>query len=127
MQNIHAARTELGHVDTWIIALGTNDRFATRKEIRARVGEVVAALGTDRFVWIGLGFYNADSRLSERVNLILQHAIAMTPNGRYADWNSYIHDPARASADLWIYPQDNLHMTDRGYEVRARFYARSLN
>lgn len=126
LQNIRAARTELGHVDTWIIALGTNDRFSAKAEIRAGVDKILAALGSDRFVWIGLGFHDGDSRYSKRVNAILQNAIAAEPNGRYADWNSYIHDPSRDAVDLWTYPHDNLHMTEKGYRIRSRFYARSV-
>jgi hypothetical protein len=127
LQNIRAARAELGHVDTWVIALGTTERFSTRAEVRLGVRRVVSALGTDRFVWIGTGFYQADSQLSRRINAILVNNIAAAPNGRYANWNRYIHNPVRSSEDLWVFPQDRLHMTEKGYLLRARYYARTVD
>lgn len=127
LQNIQAARAELGHVDTWLIALGTNDRLSSRSEIRGAVDQILNALGPDRFVWIGLGLYDADSIYSRRVNVILKDGIAGRPNGVYANWNRYIHHPVRDAADLWTFPQDRLHMTDKGYLLRARYYARNVD
>ena len=127
LQNIRAARAELGHVDTWVIALGTTERFSTRAEVRVGVRRIVRALGTDRFVWIGAGFYDANSALSRRINAVLVNNIAAAPNGTYADWNRYIHAPVRASEDLWVFPQDRLHMTEKGYLLRARYYARTVD
>lgn len=126
LQNIRAARDQLGHVDTWVIALGTTERFSTRAEIRVGVRRIVNALGGDRFVWIGTGFYERSSALSSRVNRIIKNRIASAPSGHYANWNSYIHDPVRASDDLWIFPKDRLHLTEKGYLLRARFYARKV-
>lgn len=127
LENIRAARAELGHVDTWLIALGTNDRFDSTSKIRRRVDRILDALGKDRFVWIGLGFYNADSALSRRVNDVLKDAISARPNGRYASWNRFIHHPTRDAADLWTFPKDELHMTEKGYLLRANFYARKVD
>jgi lysophospholipase L1-like esterase len=126
LHNIRAARAELGHVDTWLIALGTNDRFSSTSEIRGAVDRILNALGPDDFVWIGLGFYDGDSAYSRRVNVILEEAIAGRPNGTYANWNRFVHHPGRDAPDLWTYPNDRLHMTEKGYLIRARYYARNL-
>jgi hypothetical protein len=126
LQNIRAARAELGHVDTWVIALGTTERFSNRAEIRVGVRRIINALGTDRFVWVGTGFYDPDSGLSRRINSVLVNNIAAAANGRYANWNRYIHHPVRAAEDLWIFPRDRLHLTEKGYLLRARFYARNV-
>jgi hypothetical protein len=126
LQNIRAARAELGHVDTWVIALGTTERFSSKADIRVGVRTVVNALGTDDFVWIGTGFYESESANSRKVNVLIKDAIAASPNGRYANWNGYIHRPVRRSASLWTYPRDRLHMTEKGYLIRARYYARQI-
>jgi hypothetical protein len=125
-QNIRAARALLGHVDTFVIALGTTERFSSRTEIRHGMSRVVYALGADDFVWIGTGFHDGDSANSRKVNRILEAKIAASPHGRYADWNDFIHAPVRDSRDLWIFPRDRLHMTEKGYLIRARYYARSI-
>ena len=127
LQNIEAARVELGHVDTWVVALGTNDRFSSSKEIRGAVDQIINALGSDRFVWISVGLYDRESVYSRRVNVVLEDAIGAQPNGVYAGWNSYIHDPVRAAADLWIYPKDRVHMTEKGYLIRSSYYAQNVD
>ena len=126
VQNIRAARVELGHVDTWVIAIGTTERFSRTTDIRRGVRRVVNALGTDDFVWIGTGFYDADSANSRKVNDILQAKVSAAPNGRYADWNGYIHSRPRPASELWIFPRDRLHLTEKGYLIRSRYYARKV-
>lgn len=126
VQNIRAARARLGHVDTWVIALGTTERFSGKADIRRGVRRVVEALGTDDFVWVGTGFYDGDSANSRKVNDIVEAKVSAAHNGRFADWNHYIHDPVRHSRDLWIYPRDRLHLTEKGYLIRARYYARKV-
>lgn len=126
VQNIRAARAQLGHVDTWVIALGTTERFSGKPDIRRGVRRVVNALGTDDFVWIGTGFYDRDSAYSRKVNDIVEAKVSAARNGRFADWNIYIHKPVRHSRDLWIYPRDRLHLTEKGYLIRARYYARKV-
>lgn len=127
LQNIEAARAELGHVDTWLIALGTNDRLSSTSEIRGAVDQIINALGPDRFVWIGVGLYDRDSVYSRRVNVVLKDAIATEPNGVYANWNNYIHDPVRAAEDLWVFPKDRVHMTEKGYLIRSSYYAQNVD
>ncbi len=126
VQNIRAARAQLGHVDSWVIALGTTERFSDRPDIRRGVRRVVNALGDDDFVWIGTGFYDKGSANSRKVNAILEAKVAAAPNGRYADWNGHIHSRVRHSGDLWIFPKDRLHLTEKGYLIRARYYARKV-
>jgi len=128
LENIAAAQAQLGHVDTWVIALGTNDRNSTSAVVRASVNEILTALGDDHFVWVGLGFYDRDNAHADRLNAILGNAIAATPNGTLADWDTFVHQPYRARmTGLWTYPHDNIHMTQKGYRIRSRFYARAIN
>ena len=67
LENIAAARAQLGHVDTWVIALGTNDRNSTSAVVRASVNEILTALGDDHFVWVGFGFYDRGSAHADRL------------------------------------------------------------
>ena len=96
LDNIAAARAQLGNVDTWVVALGTNDRYSTKAVVRASVNEILTALGDDHFVWVGLGFYDRDNAHADRLNAILGNAIAATPNGTLADWDTFVHQPYRA-------------------------------
>jgi hypothetical protein len=127
MDNIRAARSQLGHVDLWVMALGTNNRVDDPAVVRRDVDTVLTALRGDRFVWIGLGFYEWRHRVAIRMNSILTEAVATKADGTVAAWDDWIHDPVRASEANWTYPRDLIHMTSQGYVLRNEFYGRMVD
>jgi hypothetical protein len=122
VQNIADARTKLGTVDAWVIALGTNNTSDTDATFTSNVNTVLNAIGsTDKVVWIGLSYYSAANTNASHFNPLLSSAVGAKSNAKYADWNSFIHN-GRDETGLWVYPTDSTHMTDTGYVIRNQYY-----
>lgn len=128
-EDIAFARAQLGTVDTWIIALGTNDTGAGESTFRTRVETVLTELASEnRVVWIGLA-YKQESNPLLAFNTYLADEISAFPNAEYADWADYVYDPY--NADDWS-ASDSIHMTDdgtpaEGYSRRSDYYALQLD
>src|SRR5699024_2253557 len=100
VQDIADARAALSGIEKWIIALGTNNVYMTDAEIESAMDTVLAALGDDEFVWMGLAFKGAENVDAARVNPLIQAKVEAAPNGTFLDWNSYVHD-GRDETGLW--------------------------
>lgn len=121
-QNIAAARAQLGHVDTWLIALGTNDTGLDDQSFINSVTSIMNAIGpNDTVVWVGLGYYGVNNTNAAHFNPIMASILNNYANAHFADWNSYIHN-GRDETGLWVYPVDSTHMTQAGYAIRNQFY-----
>lgn len=129
MQNIQDARNMLGTVDTWIIALGTNDRPQNDSAVLDSIDTVLDAIGpSGRVVWIGLTSKGAASPDDVRLNGLIQSRLAERPDSTFADWDAHIRglDGGDPNSELWS-PDDYTHMSAGGYAVRANFYVQQLD
>lgn len=127
VQNIADARTKLGNVDIWLIALGTNNVSDSQTTFVNNMNTVLNTIGsTDKVVWVGVGFYRVTNANAAKVNPLIQSTVGGYGNAAYADWNSYIHN-GRDETGLWIYPTDSTHMTDAGYAIRNGYYLQQIN
>lgn len=124
VDDIADARQNLGDIEKWIIALGTNDSDLTETEFADEMAPVLAALGDDEFVWVGLAFKGAGNTDAARLNPVIEEQVSQTPNGRYADWQNFIHD-GRDETGLWG-TVDSTHMTEAGYAIRNQFMVSEL-
>lgn len=128
-EDVAFARAQLGTVDCWIIALGTNDTSAGEATFRTRVETLLTELASEtRVVWIGLA-YKQESNPLLAFNTYLADEISAFGNAEYADWATYVYSPY--AADDWS-AADSIHMTDdgtpaEGYSRRADFYADQLS
>lgn len=126
MQNIADARVQLQHVDTWIIALGTNNAGNTDAAFTQGVNTVLDTIGSqERVVWISMAFYKITNNNAARFNPILSATVEARVNGDFVDWNTYIHN-GRDETGLWVYPVDYTHMTTAGYDIRNNYYVAQL-
>jgi len=127
LQNIADARAQLGSVDVWVIALGTNDVNETDTEYINNMQAILSAIGpTDKVVWIGMAFYSVANTNAAHFNPIEASTLSSYSNTTWADWNSYIHN-GRDETGLWVYPVDYTHMTAAGYEIRNQYYLDQIN
>jgi len=124
VQDIADARAALGGIEKWIIALGTNNVYMTDAEIESAMDTVLAALGDDEFVWMGLAFKGAENVDAARVNPLIQAKVEAAPNGTFLDWNSYVHN-GRDETGLWG-TEDSTHMSEAGYALRNEFMVDGL-
>lgn len=125
--NIDDAVAQLGGVDHWVIALGTNDRPSDDATVSAAINSTLAKIDAvtpgAKVTWIGLSSLETASADDVRVNGLIQAALAARPNSELADWDAHIRaaDGGANPSPLW--QADGVHMTPAGYEIRAAFYA----
>ena len=128
--NISDARTLLGSVQVWVVALGTNNTSGGVVPLNTTdFGNAMRAIldaiytsgaVTDRVLWVNTAFYDPASARSTNYNLVINTVIAEYPHAQVLNWHSSIHP--RDDAD-WIYPADGVHMTTQGYTKRDQFIA----
>lgn len=126
LQNITDAVTLLGHVDVWVMALGTNntgDSDATFVSNMQTVLNAISAAGGGLVVWVNLAFWSQVNANSVRLNPLISSTVADAA-GVVLDWNTYIHTPVVASD--WIYPTDSTHLTAQGSEKRDLFIIQAV-
>lgn len=127
LQNISEARSALGDVDTWVIALGTNNVNDSDTTFQSNVNAILNTIGgSDTIIWIGMAFYGSNNTNASHFNPITIGVLASHPNAHFADWNSFIHN-GRDETGLWAYPQDYTHMSVAGYLVRNQYYIDQIN
>lgn len=128
---IAEARSQLGQVDRWVIALGTNDSADTETNFKAEVNAVldeIYATGDepDQVFWVNLAALNPNNTNFLAKNGYLKTVIEgrdeYPDRVHLADWYSYIHDPANFDPDDWL-PSDVPHMTVQGSAKRDAFIA----
>lgn len=124
-QNIADARTQLGHVDYWVIALGTNDRSSDVPYIRSTIQTVLLNIGDDPVIWIGLSSKAAATPADIATNNVIQEELR--PGDVYADWDARIRsiDGGADPSPYWN-TSDATHMPPLGYRERAKFYAEQV-
>ncbi|WP_341945634.1 hypothetical protein [Microbacterium sp. LWH11-1.2] len=126
--NVADAQAWLGTIDTWIIALGTNDRPQVDATINADIDTLLTAIGAGpKIVWIGLTSKATASADDIRVNGLIQAKLTARGNATFADWNTYIRaiDGGSNPSTYWL-TTDSTHMTAAGYTERAAFVAAQL-
>lgn len=126
--NVADAQAWLGTIDTWIIALGTNDRPQVDATINADIDTLLTAIGAGpKIIWIGLTSKATASADDIRVNGLIQAKLTARGNAVFADWNTYIRaiDGGANPSTYWL-TTDSTHMTAAGYTERATFVAAQL-
>lgn len=126
--NVADAQAWLGTIDTWIIALGTNDRPQVDATINADIDTLLTAIGVGpKIIWIGLTSKATASADDIRVNGLIQAKLTARGNAVFADWNTYIRaiDGGANPSTYWL-TTDSTHMTAAGYTERATFVAAQL-
>ncbi|MCE0510832.1 SGNH/GDSL hydrolase family protein [Microbacterium sp. KKR3/1] len=126
--NIADATAWLGSIDTWVIALGTNDRPQSDSTINADIDTLLTAIGgTAKIIWIGLTSKATASTDDIRVNGLIQAKLTARGNAEFADWDTYIRgiDGGANPSPYWL-TTDSTHMTPLGYEVRSAYVASLL-
>lgn len=132
-QNITEARTALGSVNCWVIALGTNNTsgspaplsdadYATA--IRGVLDLIYTSSSVhDRVLWVNLAVYDPSGYRSQHYNPIIASTINDYPYASVVDWYGRIHGP-RDNAD-WSSPggSDDVHLSTAGYAKRDQFIA----
>lgn len=124
-QNIADARTQLGQVDQWIIALGTNDRNSEVPYVRTTIQTVLSTIGSEPVIWIGLSSKGAATPADIATNGVIQEELR--PGDTYADWDTHIRaiDGGADPSPYWN-TGDSTHMPPLGYQERAKFYVQHL-
>lgn len=126
--NVADAQAWFGTIDTWVIALGTNDRPQTDATINADIDTMLAAIGTGpKVIWIGLTSKATASADDVRVNNLVKAKLTARGNAAFADWDAHIRaiDGGANPSPYWL-TTDTTHMTPLGYQERAAFYAAQL-
>lgn len=127
-QNIQDAKNTLGTVDTWIVALGTNDRPSDNTTVNAAIDTILSAIGAGpHIVWIGLTSKGSASADDIRVNSLIQAKLTARGNASLADWDTHIRaiDGGANPSPYWV-TTDTTHMTALGYQERAAYYVAQL-
>lgn len=124
-QNIAEARAQLGQVDRWVIALGTNDRNSDVPYVRSTIQAVLSTIGAEPVIWIGLSSKGAATAADIATNTVIQEELR--PGDTYADWDTYIRgiDGGANPSPYWN-TGDATHMPPAGYTERAQFYAEQV-
>lgn len=123
--NVADAQKWLGTIDTWVVALGTNDRPQSDATINADIDTLLAAIGTGpKVIWIGLTSKATASTDDVRVNNLVKAKLTARGNAVFADWDAHIRaiDGGANPSPYWL-TTDTTHMTALGYQERAAFYA----
>lgn len=122
--NITEAVAQMGNVDQWIIALGTNDAGATSASITSRTQSILAAIPPgDPVSWIGVSYKtNTPGGSADKVNTAVQAGIDSRTT--FCDWGAFIHD-GRDETGLWL-TTESTHMTAAGYKVRTEYYVNQI-
>ncbi|NCV46985.1 MAG: SGNH/GDSL hydrolase family protein [Actinobacteria bacterium] len=103
-----------------IVALGSNDVaiLVKRREFVAVIDDLMNAIGNVPVVWLTV--HRVDSanvtRQSQRFNSTLIKELARYPLATVFDWVSV------ATSDPSVVDPDKIHLTPKGYEVRAKVY-----
>lgn len=127
--NITDAAAWLGTIDTWIVALGTNDRPQVDATINTDIDTLLTAIGgTAKVIWIGLTSKATASADDIRVNNLIQAKLTARGNAVFADWDARIRaiDGGSNPSPYWL-TTDSTHMTALGYAERAAFYVDQLS
>ncbi len=131
--NLTDAKTALGSVNIWVIALGTNNTVDGSPALsttdfgnamRAILDAIYTSPGvTERVLWVNTAFYNPSSPRSTNYNPVITSVIAEYPHAQVVDWYNRVHTP-RDDAD-WASPGggDDVHLTTAGYAKRDQFIA----
>jgi hypothetical protein len=114
----------LGHIDTIVMALGTNNMGDGSGPLTSKVNALLTEINvgggsTTRVVWVGCGLYGVNNTNAAAANPPIKAAVEARPNSEWLNWNTFIHTPFDA-AD-WIYPADSTHMTAAGYIKRDNY------
>lgn len=128
VNNVTDANAWMGSIDTWVIALGTNDRPQTDATINADIDTLLTAIGTGpKVIWIGLTSKATASADDIRVNNLVKAKLTARGNAVFADWDAHIRaiDGGANPSPYWL-TTDTTHMTPLGYQERASFYAAQL-
>lgn len=126
--NVTDANTWMGSIDTWVVALGTNDRPQTDATINTDIDTLLTAIGTGpKIIWIGLTSKATASTDDIRVNNLIKAKLTARGNATFADWDAHIRaiDGGANPSPYWL-TTDTTHMTALGYQERASFYAAQL-
>jgi hypothetical protein len=132
MQNIASARAQMGRVDVWLIALGTNNTSDTNTALAANVQTILDLIGTEGIiVWVGIGFAGSANTNALRMNPIIKTAVQAHAGSIWVDWNAYVHNGRdELNPIIWIRDLglDSTHMTwPTGYQtVRNPFFVYCL-
>lgn len=127
--NVADAQAWLGTIDTWIIALGTNDRPQVDATINADIDTLLTAIGAGpKIVWIGLTSKATASADDIRVNGLIQAKLTARGNASFADWNTHIRgiDGGANPSTYWL-TTDSTHHTPAGYVEKAAFEAAQVS
>lgn len=127
-QNIQDAKNQFGTIDTWIVALGTNDRPQVDATVNAAIDTILDSIGAGpKVIWIGLTSKGSASADDIRLNGLIQAKLAARGNAEFADWDAHIRaiDGGSNPSPYWL-TTDATHMTPAGYEIRADYYVAQL-
>jgi lysophospholipase L1-like esterase len=107
--------------ETVVLALGTNDLTARQADVQMWLRQARAIAGDDRrLIWVNLYVDLTRQPTLKRYRVINDALTLAAP--RYgievADWAAWVknHDVPQQA--------DGVHYTDKGYRIRAAFYAR---
>lgn len=128
LQNLADAVAQLGHVDTAVIALGTNDTPKTVEQFTADMNTILDACATydvGQVLWVNLAYKSANNTNSTTFNPVIKATVEARTGGRVADWHTYIHTTSYDPAD-WI-SEDGTHYTAQGYAKRDAFIIATLD
>lgn len=126
--NIEDAKKAFGHIDHWIIALGTNDRPQDDGTVNSDIDTLLTAVGTEtKITWINLTSKQSATAQDIRVNGLIRNKLNGLEHAQLADWDTRIRslDGGLNPSPYWI-EEDNTHMSPQGYEERAKFYVEQL-
>lgn len=120
LSNMRDARTMLGDVDLWLIALGTNNTPDTDAVVNTALDAVLGATNGKPVHWVNVTYKTTPSATATRINKLITAKVT-APNRAVADWDAWVHN-GRNESGLWV-SADDTHMTPAGYALRAAFYA----
>lgn len=125
IQNIQDAKQGFGDISHWLIALGGNNSSDSQASMASDINEILNLIGPEgKVTWIGLSAKGSNTANRNTFNQVLQNQLPLRPNSFYADWDQYIRslDNGQEDSIYWL-PDDNIHMSEEGYVVRANYFA----
>jgi lysophospholipase L1-like esterase len=121
-EGLRILRTKASRLpDTVVLALGSNDLTARQADVQRWLRQARAAAGPDRrLIWINI-YVDLTERPELKRYRVIDDALAVAApqyDIEIGDWDTYVerHDVPQQG--------DGVHYTDKGYRVRATFYAR---
>lgn len=107
--------------DLVVMALGTNDYYASENQMGAWVDRAMTAARGTPVVWVNVDYGTSKLAPAKKLHRALNKARSRHPNLTVADWHTWINSRPNVGS---LRAGDGVHYTTAGYRARAEWMAR---